>query len=123
MREQRPAIGVARSDEGEIRTEFVPLIRGQFDRPVDQRIGRHRHIRDIALTGLAKRVQARSGEDQERQIEAALVLALGRPPLEKERLAARKFFRSHEADAGDPSSALVHYCQALLNVNEFVYLE
>jgi hypothetical protein len=59
-------------------------------------------------------------------VEAAFRLALGRGPDEVERSAARQFFAAHTRDAavsGEPPEALVHFCQALLNLNEFVYLE
>ena len=68
----------------------------------------------------------RAGNDRERQVETAFVLALGRPPEETDRAAVRKFFAAHGGEAtaeGEPSAALVQFCQALLNLNEFVYLE
>ena len=73
----------------------------------------------------ARRVLARAGTDPERQTEAAFVLALGRRPDAEEVQAARAFFREH-AGAAVPeelATTLVHFCQGLLNVNEFVYLE
>ena len=74
----------------------------------------------------ARRVHDRAGVDRQRQVDLAFVLALGRAPDEVERQAARDFFLTHAQDTaafGEPSSGLVHFCQALLNVNEFVYLE
>jgi hypothetical protein len=74
----------------------------------------------------AGRVLARAGSDRRRQVEAAFAQALGRPPDEADREAARRFFQAHQEESetpGDPPLALVHFCQALLNVNEFVYLE
>ncbi len=74
----------------------------------------------------ARRVLAQAGPDRGRQVEAAFRLALGRPPDAGDRADAEAFFRARAgeaADAGEPPRALVDFCQALLNVNEFVYLE
>jgi hypothetical protein len=67
---------------------------------------------------LAKRLTALT-DDRERQAEAAFVLALGRPPDEQDRAAVRRFFES----AAESQTSLVQFCQALLNANEFVYLD
>jgi hypothetical protein len=69
----------------------------------------------------AVRVRRRGSADRGRQVETAFVLALGRVPDDVERKAALRFFRMQEG-RGEPA-ALAHFCQALLNVNEFVYLE
>jgi hypothetical protein len=69
---------------------------------------------------LAERVTERACANRQRQIEAAFALALGRTPDAAERRAAQKFFRAH---GGDGARALTDFCQALLNVNEFLYLE
>jgi hypothetical protein len=68
----------------------------------------------------ARRVEALAGADRERQVEAAFALALGRAPDDADRAAARRFFAGQE---GEPRLGLIQFCQALLNVNEFVYLE
>jgi hypothetical protein len=68
----------------------------------------------------ARRVEALAGANRERQVEAAFALALGRAPDEADRAAARRFFAGPE---GEPRLGLIQFCQALLNVNEFVYLE
>jgi hypothetical protein len=67
---------------------------------------------------LAARVQAQASEGHSRQVEAAFRLALGRSPDAIERQAAVRFFTRH-----DEVEALVAFCQALLSINEFVYLE
>lgn len=69
--------------------------------------------------GLAKRITALAGDDREKQVEAAFVLALGRPPDGHDRAAVRRFFES----AAESPASLVQFCQALLNANEFVYLD
>lgn len=68
---------------------------------------------------LAKRVWQEAGTDRARQIEAAFRLALGRMPNEREVLLANGFF----SGASENAAALSQFCQALLNVNEFVYIE
>ncbi|MBL8800258.1 MAG: PSD1 domain-containing protein [Planctomycetia bacterium] len=73
---------------------------------------------------LAARLEQQAGDDRDKQLEMAFQLLLGRAPDEAERTAALKFFEKYQPspEAGS-QSALVHFCQALLNVNEFVYIE
>jgi hypothetical protein len=95
----------------------------------------------------AKRVVAEAGTDVPSQIERAFQIALARRPETDEIEAAGDFWRTYENDKGQssPSSLgpggpnddadsanvtsgavsmpLVHFCHALLNLNEFVYLE
>lgn len=74
----------------------------------------------------ARRVSVRGGSAPQRLIENAFVLALGRMPDDVERQATRDFFAVHAQDLAGPSdvpAALIHFCQALMNVNEFAYLE
>jgi Protein of unknown function (DUF1553) len=78
---------------------------------------------DFALArakAFAQRIEALAGGDRERQVETAFALALGRPPDAADCTAARRFFAGH---GDEPRLGLIHFCQALLNVNEFVYLE
>ena len=63
----------------------------------------------------AKRVRELAGDDAGKQIDRAYLLALARPPSATERATALKFL----APGGD---ALVDFCHALLNINEFVYV-
>jgi hypothetical protein len=75
--------------------------------------------------GLARRVLQEAGDDRRRQVEAAFRRTLGRPPEDTERDAALAFL-SRGCDDGSvsaPATVLVQFCQALLNVNEFVYIE
>ncbi len=68
----------------------------------------------------AARVKARAGDDRSRQVEAAFLLALGRPPSESDRAAAGPFLESYGEDS---AKALLHLCHALVNLNEFLYVE
>lgn len=75
---------------------------------------------------LARRALA-VGPDFEAQTTAAFTWALGRPPSDSERAAAHTFRAAHpspdarrQPDA--PPAALLDFCHALLNANEFTYL-
>jgi hypothetical protein len=94
---------------------------------------------------LATRVQDLAGPDRDEQIRTAYRLTLSRPPSDTELASARTFLASASdrfaateraaAPAGDstmppdadtkPASPtpLTFFCQVLLNLNEFVYLE
>ena len=106
---------------------------GLFDLPSANESCPKRHVSTIALQPLymmnsefmlkraqafAKRVEARTDEPREKQIIAAFEIAFGRAPEESELRSALKFF----GEAGG-SGKLVQFCHALLNANEFIYLE
>jgi hypothetical protein len=118
--------------------ERPPAMQALFDGPsaVAESCPR-RHVTTVPLQALfllnndfvwhraqafARRVARRAGGDRGLQVETAFVLALGRSPDDVERRAALRFFRSQEGRK-KPEAVLAHFCQALLNVNEFVYLE
>jgi hypothetical protein len=69
---------------------------------------------------MAKRVVEQAGEDRSRQLDAAFRLVLGRLPSESERQLGRRFF---EQGTGSFEAVLARFCQALMNVNEFLYVE
>ncbi len=69
--------------------------------------------------GLARRVAERAGADRERQVGEAYRLVLGRLPDEEERAAVRRLFAAVKGEG----RALEALCQAMLNLNEFLYLE
>jgi hypothetical protein len=68
----------------------------------------------------ARRVEEEAGDDPDRVIDRAFVLALSRPPTTEERAATRKFLASH---AGPFPDAVTDLCHALLNLNEFLYVD
>lgn len=75
---------------------------------------------------LAKIVMTRAGTNQQKQIEEVFQITLGRLPDMNARKLALKFFTSYpntSEQGNSPPQALVHFCQALMNVNEFVYLQ
>src|SRR5262249_32330420 len=75
----------------------------------------NRFVRERAAS-LAARVKAQTTES-EQQISTTFRLALGRSPDEDERPACRRFLERH----GD--GPLEAFCQAIVNLNEFAYLE
>jgi len=75
----------------------------------------------------AKRVEALAPGDPQDQIEQAFRMALGRRPDEQERQRAAAFLQPTPASgahfsAADADQRLVHFCHALLNLNEFIYI-
>ncbi|MCI0661679.1 MAG: DUF1549 and DUF1553 domain-containing protein [Acidobacteria bacterium] len=64
----------------------------------------------------ARRLRIDAGDDVRAQVERAYRLALGRAPTEFERVRAVEYIRSGP-------NGLMGFCQALFNINEFVYRE
>ena len=76
----------------------------------------------------ADRVRSLAPADSRRQIDLAFRLALGRPPHAEEDEAARRFLdQAAETSAAEEEGAewppWRQFCQLLLNLNEFVYLD
>jgi hypothetical protein len=72
----------------------------------------------------ATRVRALAGPEAKRQVDVAFHLALGRQPDAQERALAMRFFTSGATSTKhtDGLRALQLFCQALLNTNEFTYV-
>ena len=115
------------------RRHELPASLAMFDGPTAHESCPRRHASTVPLQPLhllnnaesmkhaeafATRVRERAGMDQAAQVSAAFQVALNRVPDEAERVAAAKFF-----SAGTATNTLAQFCQALLNLNEFVYLE
>jgi hypothetical protein len=128
--------GVRRSVYLQQRRNTRPYALALFDSPVAAESCSRRHVSTVPLQplyllnsesvlsrarALARRVHERAGDDRDRQIQVGFKLTLGRPPDDRERELSRQYFASHAGQAGPPS--LVHFCHALLNLNEFVYME
>ena len=69
-----------------------------------------------AAHALASRAGREAGQDVNSRVERAYLLALGRRPGEDERALARDFLSG-------PGSSFADFCLALLNLNEFVYVD
>jgi hypothetical protein len=70
-----------------------------------------------AARALAARVAREAGPGPDARIARAYLLTLGRPPDDQEHRLAREFL------GAEPDATLVAFCLALLNVNEFVYID
>jgi Protein of unknown function (DUF1553)/Protein of unknown function (DUF1549) len=79
-------------------------------------------ILDEAKT-FAKRVLKEAGDEPAAVIERALRLALGRPPSDEEQSALRAFLEKQAPISGGFEGAVTDLCHALMNVNEFVYVD
>ena len=117
----------------------LPAMQRLFDAPTATESCPRRHASTVALQPLhllnnaglvriaeafAGRVEREAGSDPERQIERACRLAFNRPPDEQEREWAMKFLTAPATVEGEATrSALIHFCQALMNLSEFAYLE
>jgi len=81
-------------------------------------------LNDAIVLGYAKafarRVEKEAGTDPDAVIDRAFVLALSRPPTTEERAAARSFLANHTGPSAD---AVTDLCHALLNLNEFLYVD
>jgi hypothetical protein len=77
-----------------------------------------------AAQAFAGRVAQQAGNDLDQQITLAYQLAYHRAPTAQQLQAAREFIRQQTALAreGQNAAALVDFCHALLNSNEFVYV-
>ena len=97
------ALSCARRDVTTVAPQALNLLNSAFS----QRLAK----------AFAERVRREAGEDSAKQIERATWLALGRAPTANERQHASAFLAKHDA------AGLSELCRALLNVNEFVYVD
>lgn len=82
---------------------------------------------------LASRIVSRAGANTGRQVTAGFEVVLGRPPDQQERSAAEAFLNRHGGSSEHADNdgvttsagmtAVELFSQALLNVNEFLYIE
>ena len=77
----------------------------------------------------AERVATQAGEDSTQRVDAAFRIALARLPDEEERATCLQLVQTHTARHGQDKvaspeqAALIDLCRALMNVNEFVYVD
>lgn len=118
-----------------------PEIQRLFDGPTSNESCSRRYVSTVALQPLyllnnpfmlaraekfAQRVRRRAGNNVEKQIVAAFTIALGRAADQEERQAALEFFAENNDNGTNEKPTLdklVEFCHALLNLNEFAYLE
>jgi hypothetical protein len=81
-------------------------------------------MNDTVVLGMAKafaaRVSKEAGAGQEKRMDRAFALACGRPATAEERTAMQGFLKRHP---GTEDAALFDLCHALLNLNEFLYVD
>ena len=78
-------------------------------------------LNDAIVLGYAKALAARAAKENAADPAGrAFVLALGRPPSTEEAAKLAGFLERH---TGKPADALADLCHALLNLNEFLYVD
>ena len=81
-------------------------------------------LNDSVVLGFANsfatRVTKEVGTDREKVIERAFAIACGRPPTSEERAAMLGYLTRH---TGTETQAITDLCHALLNLNEFLYVD
>jgi Protein of unknown function (DUF1553)/Protein of unknown function (DUF1549) len=81
-------------------------------------------LNDPIVLGFAKsfadRVQKEAGTDPAKIVDRAFAIALSRPPTADERNAMVMFLKQHP---GTTAEAATDLCHALLNLNEFLYVD
>jgi hypothetical protein len=81
-------------------------------------------LNDSVVLGFARafaeRVTKEVGTDRAKLIDRAFALACSRPPTDEERSAMLGFLKRHK---GAHAEAVVDLCHALLNLNEFLYVD
>lgn len=115
------------------RRSEMPRAMTMFDGPEGISSCSHRDVSTVALqplyllnssfmnnraAALAKKVKSIAGENTDKQIEIAFSRTLGRLPDAEEKARTLQMLKS----SPDSDLAFVQFCHALLNVNEFVYL-
>jgi hypothetical protein len=78
----------------------------------------------VALSeAFARRLMSEAPDDVDRQIALAFQVVLGRSPDEDERREATEYLQSAAKESNEPPmTALSRFCQAMLNLNEFLYV-
>lgn len=71
----------------------------------------------------AERVAREAGSDMDAMIDRAYLLALTRRPTSEETTAVKQFLTAQAKKAGGSKEAFADFCHALLNLNEFVYVD
>jgi hypothetical protein len=81
-------------------------------------------LNDTIILGFAKdfaaRVSKEAGTEPEKVVDRAFRLAIGRAPKADERETMLAFLKDHR---GTSEEAVIDLCHALLNLNEFLYVD
>ena len=82
-------------------------------------------LNDAGITVRAREFAARvsaDGASSDEVIDRTYRLALGRLPTSEERSAGLEFLGT-QAKKSSPAAAVADYCHAVLNLNEFLYVD
>jgi mono/diheme cytochrome c family protein len=99
-----PIGSCGRRNQSTVATQALALLNDSF-------------VRDIA-SQLARRVAAEAGDDAADRVQRAFRITLGRPPTSGELERSTKFLATQ-----DKAKALANFCQVLLTLNEFIYVD
>ena len=72
---------------------------------------------------MAERIEREAGKELAAQVRLIYEVALARPPTNEERRLGVQFLKRKPAkDDNSDKSVLVHYCHAIMGLNEFIYI-
>ena len=73
---------------------------------------------------MAQRIEEQAGKEPDAQVEHIYLVAFARLPTDEERRLGIQFLEGIPAGADDQNdqSVLVHYCHAIMGLNEFIYI-
>ena len=72
---------------------------------------------------MAERIEQEAGKEAGNQVEHIYEVAFARPPTDEERVLGIQFLQqTHDEDSKRGQPVLVHYCHAIMGLNEFIYI-
>ena len=72
---------------------------------------------------MAERIEKEAGREPDAQVEHIYEVAFARPPTDEERTLGLRFLeRKPATDDNSGKRVLVHYCHAIMGLNEFIYI-
>ena len=72
---------------------------------------------------MAERIEREAGKAPDTQVEYIYEVAFARPPTDEERRLGIQFLKqTPDKDDKSGKSVLVHYCHAIMGLNEFIYI-
>ncbi|MEE3370562.1 MAG: PSD1 and planctomycete cytochrome C domain-containing protein [Planctomycetota bacterium] len=72
---------------------------------------------------MAARIEQEAGREPSAQVKHIYEIAFARPPTDEERMLGIQFLeRTPDKDGESGKPALVHYCHAIMGLNEFIYI-
>ena len=72
---------------------------------------------------MAERIEMEAGREPDAQVEHVSAVAFSRPPTDEERTLGIRFLKRKPAkDDNSGKRVLVHYCHAIMGLNEFIYI-